>query len=691
MPAIDNQSPLVASCLSDATGKWKTTVEYEQRGLIISSVGFASATNVLLTQPNLNSSHLFRADILYDSTKRLKTPVEHENDRGFTVATETCEEDAAGRMPETFAAFTLTRTVIRRLIPRNAQLDRPMIQSCHIYEGGIFRRLVVYSPHVDNAEATPWYHPPVKALAYLYEAAPLDHQQMLNATVSVHILPFEGSPSVASIPTRLYRTLLSLLNTLIRLARSMSQPLPENTMNVALAPKDNIIPQHCVQNTYARLKQKYATELINSWVEKTEPSKHVFEDLSIAAFLIELWRQMYGVQSSWERLGPTISNEFPGFVDIACGNGALVYVLLKEGYKGWGFDARRRRTWDIFPKDVQEHILERVLVPEPYLRTKSQFSKPGDPDHKLPEQVKHVVTGVAYHNGSFEEGTFIISNHADELTPWTPILAALSDPANPLPWLAIPCCSHALSGVKHRYSVLKSTSRPKTHRSESTSARKESSSSTDTMVSVSQSLDRDSESAGQSHSSAGLLGKPAEEQEQPANGDLKALRGAKAKVASGADQSSTYACLTAKVASLAEELGTETERTLLRIPSTRNIAIIGGRHRVMQKLHSQTQRRNGEREAAKLQDRIREFEIADEAGSSGPGDATITIIHDKEQGDGREGRSEETMLRMIDGMVERECKASGGLEAAALIWIEGVKGLQTGKGRGKVNFGRTHG
>jgi len=50
------------------------------------------------------------------------------------------------------------------------------------------------------------------------------------------------------------------------------------------------------------------------------------------------------------------------------------------------------------------------------------------------------------HDGRFPEGTFIISNHADELTPWTPILAAISR----CPFIMIPCCSHALSGAKFR-------------------------------------------------------------------------------------------------------------------------------------------------------------------------------------------------------------------------------------------------
>jgi tRNASer (uridine44-2'-O)-methyltransferase len=69
--------------------------------------------------------------------------------------------------------------------------------------------------------------------------------------------------------------------------------------------------------------------------------------------------------------------------------------------------------------------------------TQSQNSNP-------PTNKEIQVIGI--HNGLFPKGTFIISNHADELTPWTPILASLSK----CPFMMIPCCSHALSGARFR-------------------------------------------------------------------------------------------------------------------------------------------------------------------------------------------------------------------------------------------------
>ena len=600
----------------------------------------------------------------------------------------------AERRPECFANFTLTRTVIRRLIPRNPQLDKPLLQTCHIYDAGTSRHLVVYQPHVSSAEATPWYHPPIRALAYLYETATPDRGSLLNATISVHILPFEAHASATTIPNRLHRTLLSLLHTLIRLAKSMSQRPPGASPNVAIAPKDNIIPQHIVQNTYSRLKQTYSTDLINRWVEKTEPSKHVFEDLSIAAFLIELWRQMYGLVPGCERSATATYNNFPGFVDIACGNGVLVYVLRNEGYDGWGFDARRRRTWEIFPEAVRQHLLERVLVPEPYLRAISRAARQEDIFTGHLEQIQDALSGIEYLDGIFEAGTFIVSNHADELTPWTPILAALSSANDPLPWLAIPCCSHALSGARYRYPLAKPVSQPQTPIAMSNLADQIGPAPTDIMTTGNQPPNSHSNGPNRSSLSTDTTTKHTGEHEQPTTGDLKALRAAKAKATSGADQSSMYACLTAKVVALAEELGIETEKTLMRIPSTRNIGILGGRRIAIQKLRSQIGGRDEgieQRQVGELQERLGTLEVADEtsASASAPGDATI--LHDREHTNRREIWSEDDILSKIEELIERECTASGGVEAAAQIWIERAKSLQIGQGRGKLNTGKAHG
>ena len=41
------------------------------------------------------------------------------------------------------------------------------------------------------------------------------------------------------------------------------------------------------------MKKKYSGDLVANWVESTDPKKHVFEDLAVAAFLIELWNARY--------------------------------------------------------------------------------------------------------------------------------------------------------------------------------------------------------------------------------------------------------------------------------------------------------------------------------------------------------------------------------------------------------------
>ena len=160
------------------------------------------------------------------------------------------------------------------------------------------------------------------------------------------------------------------------------------------------------QDLYIVLKNKYAKSLIRDWIEDTDPLKHVFEDISLAAFLIILWNQ-----------------KETKFVDIGCGNGVLVYLLIMEGYRGYGFDARRRKSWSGFPPHVQARLFEKILIT------------------KFLEE----VSGDEIHNGIFEDGTFLISNHADELTPYTPLLAALTPNAG---FLAIPCCEHDFSGAK---------------------------------------------------------------------------------------------------------------------------------------------------------------------------------------------------------------------------------------------------
>lgn len=543
---------------------------------------FLEVTNLLLERVQLNSTHLFRADILWDSTGELCTLAEKESTfrsraYGFsTVPIEALCEDMLTYTAPDIPQFELQRTIIRRLVPRKPQLDKPLEQSCFVYKeaGGHHQSsLVIYLPHCDLAEEIPWYHPKVRALAYLFLPLPG------SSKISIQYLAFTGTHAERS--TRLERTCVSLLNTMTRLLKLPSKDkgrytdhpvFEQNVMETPLTAeylRDTILPQHMVQNTYARLKQTYASDLIARWTEKTEPAKHVFEDLSIAAFLIELWNFMYG-------LTPDDLKDFPGFVDVACGNGVLVYVLVNEGYRGYGFDARRRKTWAAL--DIEKHVEERICIPGPFLEAVSKNEDDLD--------------GLNLSNSYFPVDTFIISNHADELTCWTPILAALSFPERPLPFLAIPCCSHALDGSKHRYTLkeVKPTS-TSYELSEATA---------DDIV-----------------------------EEQPANGDLKTLKQAKEREIAGYDNKSMYACLTRKTAALAQELGIEVELTLMRIPSTRNIGIVGNRRRQYKS-------------------------------------------HDH--------------LNNIEAIVDRECRMTGGVEKSARTWVDKARKLQYGQGRGKVNL-----
>lgn len=357
---------------------------------------------------------------------------------------------------------------------------------------------------------------------------------------------------------------------------------------------DNIVPRHLVHNTYERLKDRYARYLCDHWVEKIEPVKHINEDLTMAAFLIELWRTMYGAAPAAETTKKTeIDSRFPGFIDIACGNGVVVYLLLMEGYSGCGYDARRRRTWNIFPESVQERLMEKVYVPK-----------------KFAGSIETESIGADIHTGDFPPDTFIISNHADELTLWTPLMSALACPASPLPFLAIPCCSHSLSGSSYRFPPPIETA---------------------------------SEAPGSI--STQMQDDVIEQNPQPASGDLRALRAAKAKEKTADGKaSSMYGSLTAKTMQIAQELGYEVESTQLQIPSTRNTVIVGGRQLV-------ARQREGSRDE-----------------NSAP--ASVDPQTDKSA----------ELVQKVQEIVERECSKDGGIQHAARTWIERARSLHEGMG-----------
>ena len=492
----------------------------------------------LIKNPNLNSSHLFRADISYDSKGGELVNVESKIDEASFVI-----------QYGVLLGFEIQRTIIRHLIPRNPQIDKSIAQTCLLLRSisvELQQNLVVYIPHANHLEELPWYHPAVQSIAYLYtwQRTPsvVHHSEIPLVPRGILSLHYRLFPSQSlPLPERLTRTSYHLLSTLHKHGQGQLAGYEKRVHH------DQLISQQRVQDTYTELKRKHANRLCDNWVEQTEPSKHVFEDLGIAAFLIELWKDMYGgtvdEKNGHHNNGTSRKQAFSGFVDIGCGNGVLTDVLLREGYKGWGFDARRRKTWATFEPRIQKQLKQLVLMPQPLFE---DYISPSKVKSSIMSTIfslsqRHTLEKIDRHNGIFPKGTFIISNHADELTPWTPLLASLSSS----PFLAIPCCSHNLSGSRFRA--------PSTFNSHTADAHAPSyfagnvSKSKFVAITVA-SIDPD---------------------DQPKEGNLNSL-----SVKARAKQPSAYSSLCDWVSHLAGEVGYVVEKEMLRIPSTRNLGIV---------------------------------------------------------------------------------------------------------------------
>ncbi|MCJ1308745.1 tRNA(Ser) Um(44) 2'-O-methyltransferase [Agyrium rufum] len=542
---------------------------------------FDSVALNLIQNPNINSTHLFRADILYDSHQNEFTNIQSSPE----VVSQLLR--AVGSPLSQFPDFRLTRTIIRRMIPRNPQLDKPIAQSCFLFEQedkkDAEKRLVIYVPHAQSVEELPWYHPGIRALAYLHTwiARPpsmnstadsgiaMDNDTSQGA-ISIHyqLYPTQTSP----LPTRVLRTAHHLLSALYRHGQGRLAGYTKRVHH------DQVISQQRLQNTYTLLKQKFAKPLCEKWVEQTEPSKHVFEDLSIAAFLLELWRDMYQRPKdidflNLERNGqPSILPQFPGFVDVGCGNGVLVDVLLQCGYWGWGFDARRRKTWSILSPAAQRNLKEMILVPQPLCENHSSSKR--SPTNVLSRIAKSLASlrssyegpgflNPKWHDGVFPQGTFIISNHADELTAWTPLLAALSRS----PFLIIPCCSHNLSGERFRApSVFNSRTADNLAPSFFADDVK-SSKSIPITVDTNPEFEESGEEEGEATQPKSSI---CAHQFAVESGDLKKL-----SPQARSKQPSAYSSLCDWVCHLCSSVGYNVEKEMLRIPSTRNVGIIG--------------------------------------------------------------------------------------------------------------------
>ncbi|KXS09154.1 DUF1613-domain-containing protein [Gonapodya prolifera JEL478] len=185
---------------------------------------------------------------------------------------------------------------------------------------------------------------------------------------------------------------------------------------------DLVVPKVIFQDKYRELKDKYGVWAKGDvWRQsgmKTDPAKHVFEDIGIASWLLCLWEAEGGnvaLQDSESGTTP------PYFLDLACGNGFLTYLLTMEGYRGLGIDQSKRAVWDAYPDKVKNSLRAETVDP----RGLAEDGRIG---------------------GDWVGARWVIGNHADELTLWAPMIATLC--GYQCGYVVIPCCFFELSGLR---------------------------------------------------------------------------------------------------------------------------------------------------------------------------------------------------------------------------------------------------
>ncbi|KAH9847366.1 DUF1613-domain-containing protein [Lenzites betulinus] len=361
---------------------------------------FEIAVSQLLHHPEYNSTLILRSEILSDSAT------------DFPVG-----------LPS-LAGFRAVRNITRRLLPRRPGRDVGMEQHCTMYApdvGDDDRPVVlVLTPIVESDGSLPYYHPAVHHLAFRYIPAEVP-------LIRIEADPFPSTPT--GLDSRLYRTCLALLDTVHRYGWGSLTNYKKRVQH------DCIIGREAYQDLYLVMRKRHK-HLINEWQEVTDPLKHVFEDIGIATFLILLWKDSYGAREleapddvNGENLDGMPWRQWPrppgGFLDLGCGNGLLTHILTAEGYDGHGIDVRARTSWSHYPEATRARLHVESLDPTSLKRQ-------------------------AQEHPYLRQGVFMIANHADELTPWTPVLATLFDASG---YLSIPCCAWAFDEKYERSRV----------------------------------------------------------------------------------------------------------------------------------------------------------------------------------------------------------------------------------------------
>lgn len=259
----------------------------------------------------------------------------------------------------------------------------------------------------DNPRALtmwPFQYPKTRAVAVSYEASASGGGGKLRYSV----LPLEVGVSAEGRDYEKMKTWASksAMNFLNLARKRCNRWDPETGLSTYTkrVVHDKYVDEELYRSHLHLMKQKYGLYWAKNWPEVTDPVKFVYEELSIAAYLVSLFEIEQKETGRADKVR---------FVDVGCGNGFLTYLLLSEGYSGSGIDLQKRGIWDIYPDNVTACLKHEKIDPTTF-------------------QCKDV--------------DWIIGNHSDELTPWIPAIAARSlngdhDASRATPrFFILPCC-----------------------------------------------------------------------------------------------------------------------------------------------------------------------------------------------------------------------------------------------------------
>ncbi|VDC01628.1 unnamed protein product [Peniophora sp. CBMAI 1063] len=360
---------------------------------------FEAATSQLIHHPEYNSTLILRSE---------------------TVAETDQPEDLGSLDLPDIDGFVPLRSIHRKLLPRRPGRDAGLEQHCTLYapapgandvdQTPSLPSLLVLTPIAPaDGSPLPYYHPTVHQLAmHLISGDDTLTPDKSGSRLCIDVVPHAGTSLDPG--ARLARTCLALLETLHRYLWGAATDYRKRVAH------DRIVPREEYQDMYLIMRERHK-HLVNEWHESTDPLKHVFEDIGIATYLMMLWKTTD--DASYMRPSGDFSEDEPwrrwprpagGFIDLGCGNGLLTHILTAEGYAGQGIDLRARVSWEHYPPASRAAL--RVLALDP---TSEELS-----DTDLPANA------------------FLIGNHADELSPWVPVLATRTQAAG---YLSIPCCA----------------------------------------------------------------------------------------------------------------------------------------------------------------------------------------------------------------------------------------------------------